>query len=139
MLQVATVPIAIGIEHPDILGTISVGFLLDDALASQLKAVTGSDIAFGMDGVVLAGTLSRDQWPPLGKLLQASQPQTITLAGEEFSVLARPLSAEAAGRRPVGADRRWCSDREPIRYDSCVKSTPSWPSPPSSACCWRRS
>ena len=54
MLQVATVPIAIGIEHPDILGTISVGFLLDDALAGQLKAVTGSDIAFGMDGGVLA-------------------------------------------------------------------------------------
>jgi signal transduction histidine kinase len=97
MLQVATVPIAIGIEHPEILGTISVGFLLDDALAGRLKAVTGSDIAFGMDGVVLAGSLSRDQWPSLGTLLQADQPQTVTLAGEEFSVLARPLSAEAAG------------------------------------------
>jgi signal transduction histidine kinase len=96
MLQVATVPIAIGIEHPDILGTISVGFLLDDALANQLKAVTGSDIAFGMDGTVLAATLARDQWAPLGRLLQASQPQTVTLAGEDFSVLARPLSAEAA-------------------------------------------
>jgi signal transduction histidine kinase len=97
MLQVATVPIAIGIERPDILGTISVGFLLDDALARQLKAVTGSDIAFGMDGVVLAGTLPRDQWLTLGNLLQANRPQTITLEGEEFSVLARPLSAEASG------------------------------------------
>ena len=82
---------------------ISVGFLLDDALANQLKAVTGSDIAFGMDGVVLAGTLAREEWPSLGKLLQASQPQTVTLAGEDFSVLARPLSAEAAVRRPLGA------------------------------------
>jgi len=91
MLQVATVPIAIGIERPDVLGTLSVGFLLDDALARQLKAVTGSDIAFGMDGVVLAGTLARDQWAVLGHLLQANRPQTVTLAGEEFSVLARPL------------------------------------------------
>jgi signal transduction histidine kinase len=96
MLQIATVPISIGIEHPDILGTISVGFLLDDALASQLKAVTGSDIVFGMDGAVLAGTLPRDQWTGLGQLLQASRPQTITLSGEDFSVLSRPLSAAAA-------------------------------------------
>ena len=31
ILQLVTVPIAVGISHPDILGTLSVGFLLDDA------------------------------------------------------------------------------------------------------------
>ena len=47
MLQLVTVPIAIGLTNPDILGTLSVGFLLDDSLAAQLKAITGSEIAFG--------------------------------------------------------------------------------------------
>jgi len=38
MLQLVTVPIAVGLTNPDILGTLSVGFLLDDALAAQLRA-----------------------------------------------------------------------------------------------------
>src|SRR5205823_7200048 len=50
MLQLVTVPISIGLAQPEILGTVSVGFLLDDGLASQLKEITGSDVAFGMDG-----------------------------------------------------------------------------------------
>ena len=33
MLQLVTVPIAIGRHAPEMLGTLSVGFLLDDALA----------------------------------------------------------------------------------------------------------
>src|SRR5207245_2603345 len=46
ILQVVTVPIAIGLTQPQVLGTLSVGFLLDDVFASQLKEITGSDIAF---------------------------------------------------------------------------------------------
>ena len=60
ILQLVTVPIAIGLTHPEILGTLSVGFLLDNALAAQLKEITGSDIAFGMDGQILATTLPRE-------------------------------------------------------------------------------
>ena len=63
MLQLVTVPISVGLTHPDILGTLSVGFLLDDALAAQLKQITGSDIAFGMDGQILATTLPREHYP----------------------------------------------------------------------------
>src|SRR5206468_11099201 len=48
MLQIVTVPIPLGTRNPEILGTLSVGFVLDDALAAQLKTITGSDIAFGM-------------------------------------------------------------------------------------------
>ena len=58
MLQLVTVPIAVGLTNPDILGTLSVGFLLDDALAAQLKAITGSEIAFVIDGRILATTLA---------------------------------------------------------------------------------
>ena len=43
----------------EFLGTLSAGFLLDDGLAAQLKNITGSDVAFGMDGQILASTLPR--------------------------------------------------------------------------------
>ena len=48
VLQLVTVPVFVGLSQPDILGTLSVGFLLDDGYAGQLKALTGSDIAFGI-------------------------------------------------------------------------------------------
>src|SRR5262249_8001435 len=59
VLQIVTVPISdvsspLATVKPGILGTVSVGFLLDDALAAQLKDNSGSDIAFAMDGAVLA-------------------------------------------------------------------------------------
>ena len=41
ILQLVTVPISIGLKNPEILGTLSVGFLLDDAFADQLEAMTG--------------------------------------------------------------------------------------------------
>ncbi len=63
MLQLVTVPILIGLKQPEILGTVSVGFLLDNALAAQLKEITGSDVAFGMDGQVLAATLPQEVYP----------------------------------------------------------------------------
>ena len=53
---------------------------------------------FMEDGIEMNTTLdpNKQGGGMLGKLFQASQPQTITLDGEEFSVVARPLSAEAA-------------------------------------------
>ena len=60
ILQVVSVPIAVGTAPPEILGTLSVGFLLDDALAARLKAMTGSEIAFATGGRVTASTLPAD-------------------------------------------------------------------------------
>lgn len=92
MLQLATVPIAIGLERPDILGALSLGFLLDDALTAQLKSVTGSDIAFGMNGRILASTLTGAARTPLIPLLQATQPQEVVIGQQAFVALALPLS-----------------------------------------------
>ena len=39
------------------LGTLTAGFLLDDRRAEQLKRATGSDIAFAMNGRIVAATL----------------------------------------------------------------------------------
>ena len=58
VLQVVSVPIVLEGEPPGLLGRLTVGFFLDDRLAAQLKAVTGSEIAFARQrpraGVVAA-------------------------------------------------------------------------------------
>jgi signal transduction histidine kinase len=91
MLQLVTVPISIGLERPEILGTLSVGFLLDNALATQLKEITGSDVAFGMDGQVLAATLPREMYGQLGNQLRTSGISRLNLSGDDYLVLPRPL------------------------------------------------
>jgi signal transduction histidine kinase len=102
ILQLVTVPILIGLTQPDLLGTVSVGFLLDNALASRLKEITGSDVAFGMDGEVLAGTLPRAAYGPLRDRLSTSGVSRLTLEGEEYLVLPRVLAADnLVGTGPV--------------------------------------
>jgi signal transduction histidine kinase len=100
ILQVVTVPINLGLSAPQILGTLSAGFLLDDTLASNLKTITGSDVAFGMDGRVLASTLPRSDDPVLAERLRSTGVSTATLGRDEYAVLPRPL-IEAAAHGPV--------------------------------------
>ena len=98
ILQIVTVPI---ILDQDILGALSVGFLLDDALAAQLKAITGSDIAFAMDGHVLAATLRPQDRAALSPLLRGDLSRSVRIGAEEYVALPRPL-AHNAGGPPVG-------------------------------------
>jgi signal transduction histidine kinase len=93
VLQFMTVPIAIGLTQPEILGTLSVGFLLDNAVAAQLKDVTGSDIAFGMNGEVLAATLPREDYAALADQFHATSASRISLGGQDYVALPRPLAA----------------------------------------------
>jgi signal transduction histidine kinase len=93
ILQVVTVPVVLDEPVRQILGTLSAGFLLDDALAAQMKKITGSDVAFGMDGQILAATLSREQYPALADRLRSSGISRVHLDGEEYEALSRPLSA----------------------------------------------
>jgi signal transduction histidine kinase len=103
IMQLVTVPIAIGLARPEILGTLSVGFLLDNALAAQLKGITGSDIAFGMDGQILAATLPRDAYGALSDRLRTTGTSRVTIGGEDLLVLPRPLATTdvAPGAGPV--------------------------------------
>jgi signal transduction histidine kinase len=107
ILQLVTVPISIGLSQPELLGTVSVGFLLDNSLAAQLKEITGSDVAFGMDGQILAATLPRDTYGLLGGRLRTEGISRLSLGGEDFLVLPRPLgndvpdSIQLVGSGPV--------------------------------------
>ena len=61
ILQVVSVPIGAGAAPPEIIGSLSLGFQLDDALAARLKAQTGSEIAFATGSRVVASTLPRSE------------------------------------------------------------------------------
>jgi signal transduction histidine kinase len=100
MLQLVAVPISIGLAQPEILGTVSVGFLFDNALAEQLKEITGSDVAFGTDGQILAATLPREMYGVLGGRLRTSGISHLTLSGEDYLVLPRPLGIPSAAAAP---------------------------------------
>lgn len=94
ILQLITIPMAVGLSQPDLLGSLSVGFLLDDAFAEQLKQLTGSDIAFAMGGEVLSGTLpSADRQRLSTFLREQGTLDNVTLHGEEFAVLPVTLSS----------------------------------------------
>jgi signal transduction histidine kinase len=100
MMQLVTVPI---LGPPDILGTLSVGFLLDETLAAQLKTMTGSEIAFGMDGQILATTLPAGDRGRLGPLLRdVDGSKNVTIGGEEYVALLLPLSSEQQPGVPEG-------------------------------------
>ncbi len=95
MLQLVTVPIAVDLTHPDVLGTLSVGFLFDDALATQLKQITGSDIAFVMDGDILATTLPTDDRASLAAAVRTpGRAENLALASGEYVALPLPLAAD---------------------------------------------
>ena len=96
ILQVVTVPINLFETRAELLGTLSAGFLLNDTLAVQLKEITGSDVAFGMDGRILATTLGREDDPMLAARLGTTGVSTATIGGDEFAVLPRPLNPGAA-------------------------------------------
>jgi signal transduction histidine kinase len=94
ILHLVTVPIALGVTEPDVLGTLSVGFLLDDAFAGQLKEITGSDLAFVMDGTVVSSTLSPEDRVALSSRLGDGGPGgNVRLRTEEYAV--RPLRLES--------------------------------------------
>ena len=98
MIQLVTVPVYVGITRPDILGTLSVGFMLDNALAAQLKQITLSDIAFGMDGQILAATLPREHYGTLAERLRTSGISRVLIGDEEYEALPRPLAAQGDGK-----------------------------------------
>jgi signal transduction histidine kinase len=92
MLQVMSVPIAIGLDRPDIVGALTVGFRLDNNLAAQFKRATESDIAFAVDGHIRASTLPAADRAQLTSLLRAADVQTVLLSQGEYVALKRPLA-----------------------------------------------
>jgi signal transduction histidine kinase len=99
-LEVLTVPIVIEAGPREVLGTLSVGFALDAALAAEFGAVSQSDIALLLDERVVASTLPREHDAAL-RAAHTAHALLLTLGGEEYVALERPLAAEGQSPRPA--------------------------------------
>ncbi len=124
VLQVVSVPIILGGRLPDVLGRLTVGFFLDDRFAGQIKRLTGSEIAFGADGRILASTLPADSRTALARVMNASDISTVTIGDEDFLALARPLvprdQRATAGIVPVALTLR--SRTERLRFLKTIRT-----------------
>ena len=99
LLEVVSVPIPEA-GQPGSLGTLAVGFALDNRAAARLKALTSSDIAFTLDGAVQASTLPRERWRALAGAPRAAGPSRLTMGDEEYVLVRRsivPAGAEGIG------------------------------------------
>jgi signal transduction histidine kinase len=110
VLQVITVPIVVGPAPQEVLGVLSLGFALDDALARQFKDVTDGEVAFAFGGRVRASTLPARDDTPLSALLEARGVETVTLAGNEYVAMARRLPG-ASGEAPMALILRSRTER----------------------------
>jgi signal transduction histidine kinase len=95
IVQVITVPITIDLVRPEIMGTLTLGFRLDNELAAQFKRATESDIAFAADGQIRASTLPAGDRASLTRLLKSDDVQSISLIDGDYVALTRPLLAAA--------------------------------------------
>jgi signal transduction histidine kinase len=99
VIQVVSVPSSITGE---LLGTLSVGFSLDEHTAARFKARTNSEIAFAVDRRVEASTLPARFNEQLGGLVGATNIRTITLDNSEYVAVSRALPLpHAEGVRPA--------------------------------------
>jgi signal transduction histidine kinase len=103
VLQVVTVPISIGTNPPEIMGTLSLGFVLDDAVAARFGALTESEVAFALDGTVRAATLPASERAALSRLVEAKGVSRIPLQGAEYVAVSRPLAAPIPGTSTAAA------------------------------------
>ena len=94
VIQVVSVPSSITGE---LLGTVSVGFSLDEQTAARFKALTNSEIAFAVDGRVEASTLPPRFNTQLGGLIGAPDIRTINLDDSEYVAVSRDLPLVRSG------------------------------------------
>ena len=121
VLEVVSVPVTLGLERPELLGTLSIGTLLDDRRAAQFKALSGADIAFAMGGVVRASTLGIESRVELATLLNAPSPSRIVIGGEEYVALTQPLGPGHNAVDPTAIIMRSRSER--LRTLDAIQAT----------------
>jgi two-component system, NtrC family, sensor histidine kinase HydH len=97
VLQVVTVPIVVGPDPPEQLGTLSLGVRLDAARARQFEAVTDARVAFALGGRILASSLPAGAHAALEGLPVTPQPVALRVDGEEYMLARRALTPDPAG------------------------------------------
>jgi len=115
ILLIKSVPIWIDPRQPDVLGTLILGKSFDNTQATDFKKLTNSEIAFGVNGSILAATLPRDTWPALASLLaRPGVSARIELDGEAYLAFTNPLGPAGPSGQPMGIVLR--SQTERLRF-----------------------
>ena len=96
VIQVVTVP---SITGPELFGTVSVGFSLDEQTAERFKRLTNSEIAFAIDGRVEASTLPARHHATLSALVGSEAVRLVQLDDTQYVALSRALPLQ-----PMRAD-----------------------------------
>ena len=104
MLEVVTVPIAVGRDTPEVLGTLSAGFLLDDRRAEQFKRATASEIAFAVGRAHPRRDAAGGRARRAGRHAHAGRRSRLRLGGEEFMMTASRCHCRS-GRQQAARDR----------------------------------
>ncbi|HTM05344.1 MAG TPA: ATP-binding protein [Vicinamibacterales bacterium] len=131
LLQIISLPIcstppcrSLAGSTADVLGRLTLGFFLDDALAKQFRGTTASEIAFGIDGRVLASSLPESAEASLSRVTDTSDISRLMIANEEFVALARPIrptiGMRGNGTNPVVLTLR--SRTERLRFLKTVRN-----------------
>jgi signal transduction histidine kinase len=89
VIQVVSVP---SFAASDLVGTVSVGFSLDEEAAARFKALTNSEIAFAVGSRVEASTLPAAYNPTLARAIGPPGVGALTLGDSEYVVVSRALS-----------------------------------------------
>jgi signal transduction histidine kinase len=111
VIEVVTVPIAVGPDPPEVVGALSLGFALDDALAQRFKAVTDSEVAFAFDGRIRASTLPEVPAAALAPAMRSNGVVTIRIGDDEYVALRHLLSASNTEGAPEAVILRSRSER----------------------------
>jgi signal transduction histidine kinase len=123
LLQLVSVPIFLDGPLPDVLGRLTMGFFIDDALARQFRQSTGSEVAFGADGQILASSLPDAANEPLAQAINAAGIAHVKFNDEEFLALSRPIASigiAPQGLHPVIMTLR--SRTERLRFLTTVRN-----------------
>lgn len=92
VLRLVTMPIRVDLDQ---LGTLTLGYRLDEDRAMELATMTGAEIAFVSEGRVQASTLGSASGEVLGALSTADAPATLRIGDTEYVAIVRPLHPEA--------------------------------------------
>jgi signal transduction histidine kinase len=107
LLRTSSVPISLGREGGEVLGVLSVGFAVDDALARDFKTLTECDLVFFQRGRVSASTLPRAYDTELAQALRTGS-ALVRLGDAEY--LGQTQAIADAGDAPVALVLRSRSD-----------------------------
>lgn len=127
LLQVVSVPIVavppVTGDRRDCLGRVTVGFFLDDRLAAQFKAQTGSEVVFEAGGRILASTLPHAFDQALIAVAPRQAIATLRLGRDDYMALSHPLPQDARDpRAPAAAVLVLRSRTERLRFLNTVRA-----------------